>query len=1082
MRDKLLSLIAPLLWTLLLAVSTVWNFRDAGSRMEEDLLRFARLFAEERINAHLWLSRQGGVYLRIGGESGLSSDPHLNPAIRELQAGDGTRLVLMHPSRVLRQIETLSGSGQPVHYQFVSLKPLRTSNTLDEWEQAALREFSRSEEERFGFLANPTLFRYVRSLARDPSCQSCHAVREAGDGAILGAISLTVSAVSQIEQRHATRLMQGLGHGVVWGVGIWGFVWFARYRTRQEMLLEYGRQALLQEKKHAEEATRDKSELLSQLLQKSAKLTKQNKELELLGQIRAVTNRLLIDALEPLTLIEHLEEAMFLITATPWFGIQPRGSIFLLDNATNELVMAVHHQLSEPLLTLCARVPLGKCLCGRAAQMQQMVFSGHLEERHEIRFSGIEEHGHYCLPILTGDRLLGVLNLYVAHNHAPTTEEANFLKAVTSTLAGIIVRAEQDEQLAEAKRHAEEGTRAKSAFLANMSHEIRTPLHAILGLGHLLERTTLSDQQRDYLRKIRFSSHSLLNIIDDILDFSKIEAGKMSIESVPFQLMEVVRNVIDLLEHRTREKGLSMHVSVPDDLPCRLRGDPLRLGQVLTNLLANAIKFTESGEITIRVTPHYLADHFVVHCFEVSDTGIGLTAKQQEGLFQAFSQADPSTTRRFGGTGLGLAICSQLVRMMGGRIWVESVPDKGSTFAFTAAFWRLEERSDDQQPGSAAEVSLREDEARLEEALQRMEGARVLVVEDNDINQQVAREILEHFGVQVTIVGDGQAAIEAVQAMDPPFSMIFMDVQMPVMDGYQATRAIRRLPSGHSLPVVAMTANAMSGDRERSLEAGMDDHLVKPIEIAALKGCLVRWIKPRLSEVAAYGRVSERVERCPASGFIWPVLLPGIDVEEGLARVAGNRALFARLLIDFGARHGQSAKALRLALDHGDLQQVRALLHALGGMAGNLSARDLHQVINDMRKAIQQGNEAELSSLLDRFDWQMQTVLESIALLEKGVETIDGSESAGNILPDPAVVMPLLERMWRHLGEHDLAAKRMLPQMRAVLTGTLFQDDLRKLEKLVNQLNFDAARVPLVNMAQAFGLTLVEGDSHVHES
>ncbi|MBF0261645.1 MAG: response regulator [Magnetococcales bacterium] len=1077
MRDNRLSLLAPLTWTLLLTGSLLWNVRDAGTRMEEDLLRFARLFADERINTHLWLSRQGGVYLKLGDEGGLAPDPYLTPVNRELQARDGTRLVLIHPTKLLRQIETLPSSGQPVHYHFVALEPLRAANAPDDWEQAALRDLSRSEEERSDFLPNASFFRYLRPLVADPSCKGCHDTTGMTHGGLLGAISLTIPATLQIERLHITRMTQILGHGVVWALGIWGFVWFGRYHARGEMLLEYGRQALLLEKKNAEEATREKSELLSQLLQKSAKLTKQNKELELLGQIRAVTNRLLIDALEPLSLTEHLEEAMFLITATPWFGIQPRGSIFLLDEATQELVLAVHHQLSDPLLTLCARVPLGRCLCGRAALSRQVVFASHLEERHEIRFTGIEEHGHYCLPILTGDRLLGVLNLYVAHNHAPTTEEVNFLKAVTSTLAGIIVRAEQDEQLAEAKRRAEEGTRAKSAFLANMSHEIRTPLHAILGLGHLLERTALSDQQRDYLRKIRFSSQSLLNIIDDILDFSKIEAGKLTIESVPFQLMEIVHNVIDLLEHRAREKGLAMHVRVPADLPCALRGDPMRLGQVLTNLIGNAVKFTESGEITIRVTPHYLSEKFVVHCFEVSDTGIGLTVKQQEGLFQAFSQADPSTTRRFGGTGLGLAICGQLVRMMGGRIWVESAPDKGSTFAFTAAFWRQDERSLEHTSDGAATAP--EDAARVEEGLQRIRGARVLVVEDNDINQQVAREILEYFGLVVTIVGDGQAAIEAVEAMDPPFAMIFMDVQMPLMDGYQATRIIRRLPSGAALPVIAMTANAMSGDREKSLEAGMDDHLVKPIEMAALKSCLVHWIKPGQGGASTETREVVR----PAVEITWPTWLPGIDLEEGLARVTGNRPLFARLLIEFGARHAQAGQGLRTALEQGESGRARMLLHALGGMAGNLSAHDLLAVINELRLAIARENHTDITELLDRFDQHLQTVLESVSLLERGREASATREpDGGESLPETERVGPLLESMWDHLVEHDLAAKRLLPELRAILSGARFQDDLRRLEKWVNQLDFDAARVPLANLARIFGLALTTGDTHDQQS
>ncbi|GAB0057628.1 Sensor histidine kinase RcsC [Candidatus Magnetaquicoccaceae bacterium FCR-1] len=1078
MRDKLLSLLASLTWTLLLAGSLFWNVRDAETRMREDLLRFARMFADERINTHLWLSRQGGVYLKPGDEGNLAPDPYLSPVNRELQAKDGARLVLIHPTKLLRQIETLPGSGPPVHYHFVALKPMRAANAPDDWEQTALRDLTRSEEERFDLIPQATLFRYLRPLVADPSCQGCHETQGVAPSGLLGAVSLTIPATFQIERLQTTRLTQTFGHGVVWALGIWGVVWFGRYRVRQEMLLEYGRQALLLEKKNAEETAREKSELLSQLLQKSAKLTKQNKELELLGQIRSVTNRLLIDALEPLSLTEHLEEAMFLITATPWFGIQPRGSIFLLDEAANELVLAVHHQLSDPLLTLCARVPLGKCLCGRAALSRQMVFSSHLEERHEIRFHGIEEHGHYCLPILTGERLLGVLNLYVAHNHAPTTEEANFLKAVTSTLAGIIVRAEQDEQLAEAKRHAEEGTRAKSAFLANMSHEIRTPLHAILGLGHLLERTVLSDQQRDYLRKIRFSSQSLLNIIDDILDFSKIEAGKLTIESVPFQLMEIVHNVIDLLEHRAREKGLAVHVRVPADLPCALRGDPLRLGQVLTNLIGNAVKFTESGEITIRITPHYLSEKFVVHGFEVSDTGIGLTPKQQEGLFQAFSQADPSTTRRFGGTGLGLAICGQLVRMMGGRIWVESAPDQGSTFAFTAAFWRQDERFPERASDGAATAP--EDAARLEEALQGLRGARVLVVEDNDINQQVASEILEYFGLVVTLVGDGQAAIEAVEAMHPPFAMVFMDVQMPLMDGYQATRAIRRLPSGRALPVIAMTANAMSGDREKSLEAGMDDHLVKPIEMAALKSCLVRWIKPGQAgaSVSAEPDVIDR----PATEIALPILLPGIDVEEGLARLAGNRSLFVRLLIEFGARHAQAGRELRAALSQGAHPRARTLLHALGGMAGNLSAHDLLAVTNALRLAIARENHAEIDGLLDRFDQHLQTVLESVSLLDREREAHATDEPDTVSLLDTERVRPLLESLWNHLVEHDLAAKRRLPELRAILPGARFQDALRSLEKSVNQLDFDAARAPLAILARHFGLALTTGDTHEHES
>ncbi|MEO5346797.1 MAG: ATP-binding protein [Magnetococcus sp. YQC-9] len=1072
MIERIISLLPPILWTLLLAVSAHWHFLNAAGEMEQGLREFAHRFADERINTHLWAARQGGVYLPVRGSEG-QPDPYLTLPNHDLTTHEGVRLTLIHPTRMMRQIELMPNHDeQAVHYRFIALKPIRAANAPDDWERVALHGMVGSDDERFEWLPNASQVRYLRPLPLDGSCRQCHAASDDSDGRILGALSMTIMATSSVQRLRNTRLIWMGHHGAAWGLGIWGFIWFWRYRTRQETLIEYGRQALLLEKRNAEEMSREKSELLGQLLQKSGKLTKQNKELELLGQIRAVTNRLLVDALEPLTLTEHLEEAMFLITSTPWFGIQPRGSIFLLDESSNELVLAVHHNLSEPLQTLCARVPLGRCLCGRAALSRQMVFASHLEERHEIRFVGIEEHGHYCLPILTGDRLLGVLNLYVAHNHAPTNEESNFLKAVTSTLAGIIVRAEQDEQLAEAKRHAEEGTRAKSAFLANMSHEIRTPIHAILGLGHLLERTELNERQRDYLRKIRFSSQSLLNIIDDILDFSKIEAGKMMLESVSFQLREIVNNVINLLEHRAREKGLALRVSMPEDLPCDLRGDPLRLGQVLTNLLGNALKFTESGEITIRVVPHYLSENFVVHGFHVQDTGIGMTAKQQEGLFQAFSQADPSTTRRFGGTGLGLAICSQLVRMMGGRIWVESEAGRGSTFSFTAAFWRQDERRADiaRQGEGALETPAR----RFEDiALERIRGARVLVVEDNDINQLVAREILENLGLEVSLVSDGQAAIEAVQGMNPPFALVLMDVQMPVMDGYQAARGIRRLPAGHGLPVIAMTANAMSGDRERSLEAGMDDHLVKPINVERLKGCLLRWIKADMAAGSCAGMVSNRME-APA-GCILPERLPGFDLEEGVQRLAGNRALYAGLLVEFGQRHGHAGALLRTSLAQGDTLAARTLLHSLAGMAGNLAAADLVAAIEALHLAVHQGNAAEYPGLLDRFDQHLQTVLESVFLLERAPGAAR-SDAVVEIAPDAAALELLLQRMWRHLLDHDLGAKRMLPRLRALLPGGGFDEDFRLLEKRVNQLDFDAARQPLINLARAFDLELSAGD------
>ncbi|MBF0627747.1 MAG: response regulator [Magnetococcales bacterium] len=1081
MKDRLFTALPSLLWTLLLAASLAWNLLILVRDQEAQIIAFARSFSEQLLATHLWNARQGGVYVPITAE--MQPNPYLDHSDRELVTNRGVRLTLIPPTQMSRQIADIVRSDQKVSHHFTALHPIRPANTPDGWERRTLLSFVHPEDERLELLPDSSNFRYMRPLVAHDSCLKCHASEKRDAGEMLGGLALTIPGWGAISSLRTARLTWGLYHGVVWVLGLAVFFYFRKYRDRQIHLLEYSRQALLLEKSSAETATREKSELLGQLLQKSTKLAKQNKELELLGQIRAVTNRLLIDALEPLSLMEHLEEAMFLITSTPWFGIQPRGSIFLLDEANNELILAVHHKLSDPLLTLCARVPIGHCLCGQAAQSRQVIFTSHVDERHATRFDGMEEHGHYCLPILTGERLLGVLNLYVGHNHHPTSEEANFLRAVTSTLAGIIVRAEQDEQLAEAKRRAEEGTRAKSAFLANMSHEIRTPINAILGLGHLLEQTSLSGQQLDYLRKIRFSSQSLLNIINDILDFSKIEAGKLALESVPFQLEEILGHVIGLVEHKAREKGLEILLSMPHDLPRALQGDPLRLGQVLTNLIGNAVKFTESGEIVVRVQPYYHSESFVVHCFSVQDTGIGLTPDELSRLFQAFSQADLSTTRRFGGTGLGLAICRQLVRMMGGRIWVESQPNQGSLFAFTAAFWRQEEGAAavQRQPLEPLTVVPKR-------PLEKVRGARILVVEDNEINQQVAMEILQQMGLVVTVVGDGRAAIAAVEQADPPFAAVFMDVQMPIMDGYQATRAIRALPIGQALPVVAMTANAMSGDRERSLAEGMNDHLIKPIDVELLKACVLRWVEP-VESAGEAGEEPSPEEAVPVAPVqpesALPTSVPGIDLEEGLKRVANNRALFTRLLVDFCRKYGRSGTMLRAALAQGDTEGARRLLHTLGGMAGNLSARELHATILALRSVVKQESNDSIDGLLDRYDQHLRIVRESAFLLEERLAAesqAHAERSPDPSLIDPAVLAPLLTQIMRQLRANNLAARRMVPAIREALPGARFERELGELEACVQRLDFTAALLPLEAIARAFALNLATGATDEYQS
>jgi signal transduction histidine kinase/DNA-binding response OmpR family regulator len=517
------------------------------------------------------------------------------------------------------------------------------------------------------------------------------------------------------------------------------------------------------------------------------------------------------------------------------------------------------------------------------------------------------------------------------------------LRGFTETLQDQVKQRTHD--LEHALLLAEEANRAKSLFLAHMSHELRTPLNGVIGMVDLLLATPTNPQQRRYCDLAKVSALSLLDLINDVLDFSKIEAGKLELESADFDLHEAVEGVAQILTERAVKKSLELTCEIDPQVPRFVTGDAVRFRQVLTNLVSNAVKFTERGKVVVKLTLLEQQASKATVRIDVRDTGLGIPKDRQDRLFKSFSQVDASTTRKFGGSGLGLAISQRITEMMGGQMSVESEEGKGSTFSFTA---QLQTRV-----ASAAEVKAQSAPQIEEQALadsSPLQGLKILLAEDHEINQMVAGEILTRAGSQVTIAANGQEALEAVQRGG--LDLVLMDCQMPILDGLEATRRIRKYESesnkGAHIPIIALTANAIKGDRELCLAAGMDGYVTKPIEAAEVIATIQSLFSTGLPQSAVAVPGAAQSQDTAAHGSVTDTL--PVDFNALRRRCLGNRKLAAKALNTFAATIGMYVQTLSENLQNGDAKSAATAAHKIKGAAGNVSAQQVLRIASELEE------------------------------------------------------------------------------------------------------------------------------------